>query len=509
MPSTYSASLALELIATGEQAGLWGVATNTNLGGLLEEAIVGMGAVVFAADANTSIVMLNGASCAARCAYLSVTSSVSLTATRNLTVPTIDKLYLVLNSTTGGQSIQVKTAAGTGVTIPNGKTQLVYVDGTNVVDGITNLPATATAGGSTLVTLTGTQTLTNKTLTAPIIATISNTGALTLPTSTDTLVGRATTDTLTNKTLTTPVIATISNTGTLTLPTSTDTLVGRATTDTLTNKTMTTPILNNPTIGGVIREQAPTSSGTNTIAVAYSTPVSSLVAGQRFWVKLLNTITGQATINFDTLGALNVVSAAGFRLNAGALTAGRYYEFLYDGTSAVVVGGDHARGRTLLWEQSASASATLDFTGLDASYAAYELYGDEIVPATNDAALQARISIAAAFKSDANYFFVTNDATSASAVPSSSTATTATAIPLSTGSSSANSQSFWLRIAFPANTSTYKHVEGWGDGVTSTSVRGFRWCHGFYNSTSANDGVQILQTSGNMTSGRIRLYGMD
>jgi hypothetical protein len=57
------------------------------------------------------------------------------------------------------------------------------------------------------------------------------------------LVGKATTDTLTNKTLTTPVISTISNTGTLTLPTSTDTLVGRATTDTLTNKTLTTPVI--------------------------------------------------------------------------------------------------------------------------------------------------------------------------------------------------------------------------------------------------------------------------
>jgi len=48
--------------------------------------------------------------------------------------------------------------------------------------------------------------------------------------------------TLTNKTLTSPVISTISNTGTLTLPTSTDTLVGRNTTDTLTNKTITSRI---------------------------------------------------------------------------------------------------------------------------------------------------------------------------------------------------------------------------------------------------------------------------
>jgi len=63
-----------------------------------------------------------------------------------------------------------------------------------------------TAAEAGLVTLTGSETLTNKTLTTPIISSISNTGTLTLPTSTDTLVGRATTDTLTNKTLTSPVL---------------------------------------------------------------------------------------------------------------------------------------------------------------------------------------------------------------------------------------------------------------------------------------------------------------
>lgn len=54
----------------------------------------------------------------------------------------------------------------------------------------------------------------------------------------DTITLNAAAQTLTNKTLTTPIIATISNTGTVTLPTATDTLVARATTDTLTNKTI-------------------------------------------------------------------------------------------------------------------------------------------------------------------------------------------------------------------------------------------------------------------------------
>jgi hypothetical protein len=99
-----------------------------------------------------------------------------------------------------------------------------------------------TAGGTAVVNVSATQTLTNKTLTAPVIATISNNSAtIVVPGTSDTLVGRATTDTLTNKTLTAPVIGTITNTGTLILPTSSDTLVGRATTDTLTNKTLTAP----------------------------------------------------------------------------------------------------------------------------------------------------------------------------------------------------------------------------------------------------------------------------
>jgi len=127
-----------------------------------------------------------------------------------------------------GSSGTVTAVLGNALTIGTGLSGTSY-------DG--SAPVTI-AIDSTVATLTGSQTLTNKTLTTPVISSISNTGTVTLPTATTTLVGRDTTDTLTNKTLTAPVISTITNSGTITLPTATTTLVGRDTSDTLTNKTI-------------------------------------------------------------------------------------------------------------------------------------------------------------------------------------------------------------------------------------------------------------------------------
>jgi hypothetical protein len=81
---------------------------------------------------------------------------------------------------------------------------------------LTASSAVATDASKGLVSVTNTGTgnnvlATSPTITTPVISSIVNTGTLTLPTSTDTLVGRATTDTLTNKTLTTPVISSLSS----------------------------------------------------------------------------------------------------------------------------------------------------------------------------------------------------------------------------------------------------------------------------------------------------------
>jgi hypothetical protein len=91
------------------------------------------------------------------------------------------------------------TATGTTTVVLSLPTALTFT-GKTVTGGTFNASA-VTVGGVDVVTLNGTQTLTNKTLTLPVISQISNTGVVSFPTTTDTLVGRATTDTLTNKSI--------------------------------------------------------------------------------------------------------------------------------------------------------------------------------------------------------------------------------------------------------------------------------------------------------------------
>jgi hypothetical protein len=133
MASTYS-DLKFELIGTGEQAGSWGSTTNDNIGTAIEQALVGLGNPVFTSDTNLTISLSNTVALqSARALVLNATSTGSLTVTRELVVPTIEKQYIVQNNTSGGQSITVKTSGGTGITVPNGRKAHLYVDGTNVI----------------------------------------------------------------------------------------------------------------------------------------------------------------------------------------------------------------------------------------------------------------------------------------------------------------------------------------------------------------------------------------
>jgi hypothetical protein len=159
-------------------------------------------------------------------------------------------------------AVTFKAAGQSGVSIAVGEKCFVYYNGTDYVKvaSTTVSGIVGPANGGTGVSNNAASTLTISGAFTTAL-TVTGTTAVTLPT-TGTLATLAGSETLTNKTLTTPIIASISNTGTLTLPTSTDTLVGRATTDTLTNKTLVAPALGTPASGVL---SACTVDGTNKV----------------------------------------------------------------------------------------------------------------------------------------------------------------------------------------------------------------------------------------------------
>jgi hypothetical protein len=140
MASSYSTDLKLELMVTGEKAGLWGDITNTNLN-ILQQAISGREAVSVNATDAVTLAFTNAALSNGKNAVIDITGTPSADATVN--VPDgIEKVYIVKNTTGGTSTITIKTTSGTGVTFADSEktTKIVYSDGTNVVDtGLTDL----------------------------------------------------------------------------------------------------------------------------------------------------------------------------------------------------------------------------------------------------------------------------------------------------------------------------------------------------------------------------------
>lgn len=167
MASTFSPSLKLELIGNGDQSGTWGTTTNTNLGTLLEQAITGVQAITMV-NANYTLSDLNGVSDEARNAVLVVSGTNS--AIRSIIAPSVNKTYIIANNTTGGFAILIKTSAGTGLSIANGSTQIVYCDGSEFYAA--SFPSTGGAITGNLsvsgtLSVTGATTLTTATATTP------------------------------------------------------------------------------------------------------------------------------------------------------------------------------------------------------------------------------------------------------------------------------------------------------------------------------------------------------
>jgi len=169
MASTFT-DLGLELMATGENAGTWGTKTNANLS-LVEQLTGGYLSLAVAGSGTTALTIAEGAlTGTAQQRVIELTGA--LTGSRILTVPLLtENFYFIKNSTTNAETLQLKAVSGSGATVTWATTdkgwKIIYVDGVATNTGVYEIPMTSADD----VTLTGTQTLTNKTLTAPKIGT--------------------------------------------------------------------------------------------------------------------------------------------------------------------------------------------------------------------------------------------------------------------------------------------------------------------------------------------------
>lgn len=148
--AAYTNNLRIKEIAPGDEDGVWGGSTNTNLD-LISDAF-GYGTLQLAGDANETFTIPDGSANAARSLHINVTSAGSLTATRTVTLApnTVSKVWIIKNSTTGGRDIIISQGSGATVTIENGATKIVSTDGAGagaaVIDAFPITPATQTEG---------------------------------------------------------------------------------------------------------------------------------------------------------------------------------------------------------------------------------------------------------------------------------------------------------------------------------------------------------------------------
>ena len=164
MASNYT-NLGVQLMTTGEKAGTWGTLTNTNWN-IIEQIQGGYTTQALPDNGTTALVKSDGSTGATLATRIWKLTGTLSAGNAVLTVPDSIENWWIINNAEGGSTytVTVKTVSGTGVSWAAGitGTKLLYTDGTNVIDA---------SSGFGEVTLTGTQTLTNKTLTSPAIGT--------------------------------------------------------------------------------------------------------------------------------------------------------------------------------------------------------------------------------------------------------------------------------------------------------------------------------------------------
>jgi hypothetical protein len=278
-----------------------GSAWNPVNGGIIVGASTFYGVTTFAGTSNQIVLTPSGST-----PNGTVTASLStaLTLPGSLTVSTGNATTLDSTTFTNKATFAASTTSNASINIP-----VATAAPTTPAIGdiwLTSSGLTARYGGTPanhiFVDLDSTQTLQNKTLTAPIIATILNGGTLTLPTSTDTLIGRATVDTLTSKTFDTAATGNVFKINGVTLSDVTGT--GKVV-------LQTSPTLITPTLG------VATATSVNKVAITAPTTAATLTIADGGTLQT----TGAYTINLTATGATSVTLPTTGTLVNTAVTA--------------------------------------------------------------------------------------------------------------------------------------------------------------------------------------------
>lgn len=187
MPTTFNNNLRIAEIGTGEQAGVWGNTTNTNLATLITEAITGVATITISSD--QALTALDGATDQARQAVLLLGGTPAGAFT--LYVPPVDKIYIIKNGTGQTATISASTLAngttptgGTTIAIPNGFTALIYCDSTNIADGVNRINGNLSVSGDGTFGTATANTGVFTTLSASGDVNFTGTGAMQLPAGT-------------------------------------------------------------------------------------------------------------------------------------------------------------------------------------------------------------------------------------------------------------------------------------------------------------------------------------
>lgn len=164
----------------------------------------------------------------------------------------------------------------------------------------------------------------------------------------------------------------------------------------------------------------------------------------------------------------------------------------------------------LLGTASASASATIDFTGLDATYDEYVFILTSIIPATNASLLTMLVGDSGSYRTASYQYHVANLSNASAAYAAVATgAGTSMYVSGSIGNAAGRSFSGNISIQDPSNAALSSHTIVHGEAIDGTGNPHYNDGSGTFGGTPfAIDRVRFLMSAGNIASGEFALYGI-